>query len=109
MIQTVLAINGQDCTIACGNSPEEYEAIAITLLRTAEAIRNREEGQLECLGSDGNVLAYVRVHHCSPTCSDEALADVPTIERVGCADGSGESMRAISRAMIDEHRRASRW
>ena len=47
MIQTALAINGHGCTIADGNTAEEYEAIAVTLLRTAEAIRNREEGRVE--------------------------------------------------------------
>lgn len=42
MIQIVLAINQQDCTIGDGNTAEEYEAIAVTLLRAAEAIRNQE-------------------------------------------------------------------
>jgi hypothetical protein len=37
MIQTLLAINGQDCMIGDGNTAEELEAIAVTLLRTAEA------------------------------------------------------------------------
>jgi hypothetical protein len=38
MMQISLAINGHDCTTGDGNMPEEYEAIAVTLLRTAEAI-----------------------------------------------------------------------
>ncbi|HYL16575.1 MAG TPA: hypothetical protein VEV41_26305 [Terriglobales bacterium] len=59
MIQTVLAINGEDCTIGSGNTAEEYEAIAVTLLRTAEAIRNREEGRLEFIAQNGKVLAWV--------------------------------------------------
>ena len=107
MVQTVLAINGQDCTIACGNTPEEYEAIAVTLLRTAEAIRNGEEGRIECLGNDGNVLASVLVHDCDDACGDDTLADVPTIEQVGCIGGRGQSLHAISKAMIEQYRRAS--
>jgi len=53
MIQTVLSINGQDRMIGDGNTAEELKAIAVTLLRTAEAIRNREEGAIECIGRDG--------------------------------------------------------
>jgi hypothetical protein len=53
MIQTALGINGNDCTSGDGNTAEEYEAIAVALLRAAEAIHNREEGRVECLGQDG--------------------------------------------------------
>jgi hypothetical protein len=53
-MQTVLGINGQDCTIGDGNTVEELEAIAVTLLRAAEAIRNREEGAIECFGKAVN-------------------------------------------------------
>jgi len=108
MTQTVLAINGQDCTIGDGNTAEEYEAIAVPQLRTAEAIRNREEGRMECLGQDGKVLASVLIHHCGPACDEDALADAATIEEVTCVGGSGSSLRAISRSMIDQYRRASR-
>lgn len=59
MTQIVLAINEQDCTCDDGNTAEEYEDIAVTLLRAAEAIRNREEGKLECFGHDGKPLAWV--------------------------------------------------
>jgi hypothetical protein len=72
--------------------PEEYQAIAITLLRTAEAMRNQEEGRLECAGSDGHMLAYVRVHRRSEACTDEGLDDVPTIEQVVCTGKNRESI-----------------
>ena len=72
MTQTVLAMNGQDCTIGDGNTPEDYEAIAVALLRAAEATRNREEGRVECFGQDGQVLASVLIHHCGPACDEDA-------------------------------------
>jgi len=108
MIQTAFGINGNDCTFGDGNTAEEYEAIAVALLRTAEAIRNGEEGRVECLGRDGKVLASMLIHHCGPECDEEALADPVTIEEVTCVHGSGSSLRAISRSMVDEYRRASR-
>lgn len=108
MIQTALGINGNDCTFGDGNTAEEYEAIAVALLRTAEAIRNREEGRVECLGKDGKVLASVLIHHCGAECDEDALADPVTIEEVTCVRSSGSSLRAISQAMVDEYRRASR-
>jgi len=79
MIQTAVGINGNDCTFGDGNTAEEYEAIAVALLRTAEAIRNGEEGRVECLGQDGKVLASVLIHHCGPACDEDALADAATI------------------------------
>jgi hypothetical protein len=107
MTQTVLAINRQDCTIG-GNTAEEYESIAVALLRAAEAIRNREEGRVKCLRKDGKVLASVLIHHCGPQCDEKALADASTIEEFTCVGGSGSSLRHISRSMVDEYRRASR-
>jgi hypothetical protein len=107
MIQTVLGINGEDCTIGDGNTAEELEAIAVTLLRTAEAIRNQEEGAIECVGSDGQLIAYAHVHHCGPTCNLED-SGVPTIERLACLAGNSKPLQAICRSMIDQHRRASR-
>src|SRR5258708_25446397 len=108
MIQTAFGINGNDCTFGNGNTAEEYEAIAVALLRTAEAIRNGEEGRVECLGQDGKVLASVLIHHCGPACDEDALADAATIEEVTCARDSGSSLRDVSRSMVDEYRRASR-
>ena len=108
MIETALGINGYDCTFGDGNTAEEYEAIAVALLRTAEAIRNREEGRVECLGKDGKVLASVMIHHCGPECDEDALADAATIEEFTCVGSSGSSLRAISRSMIEQYRRASR-
>ncbi len=40
MTEIVLAINEQDCTSDGGNTAEEFEAIAITLLRAADDLRN---------------------------------------------------------------------
>jgi hypothetical protein len=106
--QTALGINGQDCTIGDGNTAEEYEAIAVALLRTAEAIRNREEGRVECVGKGGKLLASVLVHHCGPACDDDTLANSATIEQIACVRGRGQSLRAISRSLIDQYRRASK-
>jgi hypothetical protein len=106
MIQTVLAINGQDCMIGDGNTAEELEAIAVTLLRTAEAIRNREEGAIECIRKDGQTLAYAHVYHCGPACNLEG-SDVPTIEHLACMAGDSKTLHAISHSMIDEYRRMS--
>ncbi len=107
MIQTALGINGYDCTFCDGNTAEEYEAIAVALLRTAEAIRNGEEGRVECLARDGKVLASVLIHHCGPECDEDALDNAATIEEVTCVDGSDSLLRASSRSMIDQYRRAS--
>ena|SRR6266446_6541422 len=107
MIQISLAINGHDCATGDGNTAEEYEAIAVALLRTAEAIRNREKGRVECLGKDGKVLASVLVHNCGPACDDDALAAVATIEQVTCVGDDCPSLYAMSRSMIDQYRRAS--
>jgi hypothetical protein len=106
MIQTVLAINGQDCMIGDGNTAEELEAIAVTLLRAAEAIRNREEGAIECVGKDGQMLVYAHVHHCGPTCNFDG-SEVPTIEHLACLGRDSKPLHAISRSMIDEYRRMS--
>lgn len=106
MIQTALGINGEDCTTGDGNTAEELEAIAVALLRAAEAIRNREEGAIECTGKEGQVLAYVHIHHCGPTCNLEG-SDVPTIERLACLAGDSKPLRTIGRSMIEEYRRTS--
>jgi hypothetical protein len=108
MIQTAFGINGNDCTFGDGNTAEEYEAIAVALLRTAEAIRSGEEGRVECFGHDGKMLASVLIHHCGPHCDEDTLANAATIEEVTCVRSSGSSLRAISRSMIDEYCRASR-
>jgi hypothetical protein len=82
MIQTALGINGYDCTFGDGNTPEEYEAIAVVLLRTAVAIRNGEEGWVKCLRQDGKVLASVLIHHCGPECDEDGLADAPRLRKL---------------------------
>ncbi len=48
------------------------------------------------------------IHRRGPACDEDALADVATIEEVTCAGGSGSSLHAISRSMIDQYHRASK-
>ena len=55
MTEIVVAINEQDCTSSDGNTAEEGEAIAVTFLRAAEALRNHEEGKMERLGLMANL------------------------------------------------------
>ena len=107
MIQIVLAINQQDCTIGDGNTAEEYEAIAVTLLRAAEAIRNQEEGTLECTGQDGKVLAWVHLHVCGPTCDERRLYDPATIARFESVGETPQPLRALSLSIIEQYRRAA--
>jgi len=59
MTDIVLAINEQDCSRDDGNTAEEFEAIAVTLLRAAEVIGNCEEDKLECFGHDRKALELV--------------------------------------------------
>src|SRR5258705_1117778 len=105
MIQTTLAINELDYTFGEGNTPEEYEAIAVTLLRAAQAIRNREEGRVQCLGKDGKLLASVFVHNCETTCYLEDGAEPPIIEELPCTSEKRDFVNAISQSMIDQYRR----
>jgi len=108
MTQIVLAINEQDCTPDDGNTAEEFEAIAVTLLRAAEAVRNQEEGKLECFGQDGKALAWVHLHTCSPDCNEDALADPPPIARFDSMREPNQSLRALSLSMIEQYCRLSR-
>ena len=111
MLQTSLGINGQDCTLKDGNAATELEAIAITLLRAAEGIRNREEGTIECIGRDGHALALVHLHDCGMTCELERMtledADAPALERLVCLTGDSSELRAMAHAMIDRYRKIS--
>lgn len=107
MTEIVLAINEQDCTPDDGNTAEEFVAIAVTLLRAAEAVRNQEEGKLECFGHDGKALAWVHFHTCGPDCDDDALADPPAIARFDSMREPNESVRALSLSMIEQYRRLS--
>src|SRR5271157_2249945 len=107
MTQIVLAINEQDCTRGDGNTAEEFEAVAVTLLRAAEAIRNQEEGKLECFGHDGKALAWVHLHTCGPDCNEDALADPPAIARFDSMSEPNQSLRALSLSMIEQYRRLS--
>ena len=111
MRQTSLGINGQDCTVGDGNTAGELEAIAVTLLRAAEAIRNREEGTIECVARDGHALAFVHLHDCGITCELERTnledADAAALEQVVCLAGDSGELRAMTRSMIDQYRRIS--
>jgi hypothetical protein len=83
MIETALVVNGQDCTNGCGNTPEEYEAIAITLFRIAQAIRQREHGLIQCLKKDGGILVSVIVHNRELTSNEDDI-EFPIIETLHC-------------------------
>ena len=107
MTEIVLAINEQDCTSDGSNTAEEFAAVAVTLLRAAEALRNQEEGKLECFGFDGKALAYVHLHTCGPECNEEALANPPAIARFESMRESSQSLRALSLSMIEQYRRLS--
>jgi hypothetical protein len=107
MTEIVLAINEQDCTPNDGNTAEEFEAIAVTLLRAAEAVRNQEEGKLECFGQDGKALAWVHLHTCGPECHEDALAAPPAIARFDSMREPNESLRALSLSMIEQYCRLS--
>jgi len=99
MIQTTLAINGHDCTIADGNTAEEYDAIAVALLTRSG------RGRARMLGHDGKMLAWVHVHVCGPTCNEHTLDQPPTIERFECVGEPRQSRRAVALTMIDQYRR----
>lgn len=99
MTEIVLAINEQDCTSDDGNTAEEFEAIAVTLLRAAEAVRNQEEGKLECFGRDGKALAWVH--------NEDALADPQAIARFDSMREPNQSLRALSLSMIEQYCRLS--
>ncbi len=107
MTEIVLAINEQDCTPDDGNTAEEFEAIAVTLLRAAEALRNQEDGKLECFGHDGKALAWVHLHSCGPDCNEDALADPPAIARFDSMSEPNQSLRALALSMIEQYRRLS--
>jgi hypothetical protein len=107
MTEIVLAINEQGCTSDDGNTAEEFEAIAVTLLHAAEAIRNTEEGKLECFGQDGEALAWVHLHTCGPGCDEDALADPPAIARFDAMREPNQSLRVWSLSMIEQYCRLS--
>jgi hypothetical protein len=108
MTEIVLAINEQDCTSdGAVNTAEEFEAIAVTFLRAAEALRNQEEGKLECFSHDGKPLAWVHLHTCGPDCNEAALANRPAIARFDSMGEHNESLRALSLSMIERYRRLS--
>jgi hypothetical protein len=102
MTEIVVAINEQDCTPDDGNSAEEFEVIAVTLLRAAEALRNQEEGKLGCFGHDGKPLAWVHLD-----CNEDALADPPAIARFDSMSETKQSLRALALSMIEQYRRLS--
>jgi hypothetical protein len=107
MTDVVLALNEQDCTSDDGNTAEEFEAIAVTFLRAAEAIRNGEEGKLECFGRDGKALVWVHLHTCGPECNEQVLENPPAIARFDSIREPSQPLRALSLSMIEQYRRLS--
>ncbi len=106
MIETALSINGQDCTTGPGNTPEEYEAIAATLLRLAQAVREQEHGTIQCLGLNGRILVSAIVHNRALTRNGKE-PEFPIIEQLHCNDhplDRSVSFRNMSRLMIDHFR-----
>ncbi len=87
--------------------PKSLRAIAVTLLRAAEAVRNQEEGKLECFGHDGKALAWVHLHTCGSDCDDDALADPPAIARFDSMSEPNQSLRALALSMIEQYSRLS--
>ena len=109
MVQTAIWINNQDCTTGDGNSPEEYEAIAVMLLRAAQAVRNLEEGRLECLRERDESLLDITVHHCpGDPCPLELERIRPTIEKWRYLPEPPEPLRKLFESLIEEYRRAAR-
>ena len=107
MTEIVLAINEHDCTSDDGNTAEEFEAMAVTLLRAAEASRNQEECKLECFGHDGKALAWVHLPTCGPECNEDGLAEPPAIARFDSMREPNQSLRALSLSMIEQYCRLS--
>jgi len=101
MIETALAVNGQDCTNGGGNTPEEYEAIAVTLLRVAQAIRDREHGLIQCLSKDGRTLASVIVHN-REFAPDEIELQFPSIETLHCIGQPDGQQNQTKREFLSE-------
>jgi hypothetical protein len=79
----------------------------VTFLRAAGALRNHEEGNLECFAHDGKPLALVHLHTCGPDCNEEALANPPAIARFDSMGEPNESLRALSLSIIEQYRRLS--
>ena len=107
MIEVALAVNGQDCT-GLGNTPEELEAIAATLLRVAQAVRERNHGQIRCLTGDGRTLVSAIVHNRALVRDGEP--EFPVIEELHCLQGRPDSdatFHNISRPVIDHFRQVN--
>jgi hypothetical protein len=108
MIEVALAVNGQDCT-GLGNTPEEIEAIAATLLRVAQAVREGNHGQIRCLTGDRRTLVSAIVHNRALTRNGDE-PEFPLIEELHCTQGRPDraaAFRNISRPVIDHFRQVS--
>jgi hypothetical protein len=106
MIETAISVNGQDCTKGAGNTPEEYEAMAATLLRVAQAVREHDNGKIRCLTPDGRVLLSVIVLNRDLVCNGSER-EFPPIEELHCVQESTDravAFRNMSRSMIDHFR-----
>jgi hypothetical protein len=106
MIETAISVNGQDCTRGSGNTPEEYEAMAATLLRVAQAIREHDHGKIRCLTADGRVLLSAIILN-RDLLGNGSEPEFPPIEELHCAQESADravAFRNVSRSMIDHFR-----
>ena len=107
MIEVALAVNGQDCT-GLGNTAEEIEAIAATLLRVAQAVRERNHGQIRCLTDNGRTLVSAIVHNRALVRDGEP--EFPVIEELHCIQGRPDrdaTFHNISRPVIDHFRQVN--
>jgi hypothetical protein len=105
MIETALSINGQDCTTGPGNTPEEYEAIAATFLRLAQAVREQNHGTIQCLSRDGQLLVSAIVHNRALARNGKEL-EFPIIEQLRSSKPCDRDAAFcnMSRSIIDRFR-----
>lgn len=106
MIETAISLNGQDCTAGPGNTPQEYEAMAATFLRVAQAIRDKENGTIKCLSRDGRPLVSALVHN-REIARNGKEPEFATIEELHCVEEPphrAAEFRSLSSAMIDHFR-----
>ena len=108
MIETALSVNGQDCSGVPGNTPEEFEAMAATMLRVAQAIREKANGTIKCLNRDGRALVSALLHNRSLAHNGGEL-DFPIIEELHCIDDPPDAaaFQTISESLIHHFRQVN--
>ncbi len=97
-VQVVLWINGGDCTLGNGNTAEELEAIAVGLLRAAQAVRKQDFGAIEV----ADRLLRARI---TPDKPEYDELDPPILEEFKAVD-AGPEFRQMADQLIECHRRA---